>query len=611
MSVAFRPIQQVSNPETILRRIRHASADMFVREFCKNALEASSFAEHPRVKWWQFTEGGYRKLYVWNNGVGMDADDLIRVMDLSASGREKTQGIDGNYGQGAKLTGLRANNAGLLWRTCKDGVVSQLLLGWEDNVPGIIPQGDDDDTAEHVLDVSELYGNVMLSEFDKDLFAATGERPMLSFDWTMVVFLGNDISQDTVADPWGNGHPGDGAKDYWLVNKINRRFYDLRGCGVTAINTTSSVQGRNCEGLYHIPVEQEETVLFENFRIRYCVLKGSKSRSSEAAKGYGGHCALVFRNEVYEPLFGGDWNSRSSQFGVWAGQGRIAIQIVLADDYNASPNEQRMQLERELPYAKREQITLDEFEDLVEENLPQFIRDFADSQRGPKRQKSEKVSQRIKQLMQDLQFRTVSPQHDGETPIGEAPPTEGNCPAQPASESGNRPSDGGGGGGGNGGSTDGDSEKPKREKRPSNNLFGRLGKPVATGVRRKINEEPDYDWQDGGEDEKYVGKFDEKHNTLILYRNHPVLSETCNAAMSEYNIPAKLAEEVQLEAESWIAYAGLRHVIYAKSLVRDDRLDEPGFAMATSPQALTASIGYSEMHIQPVEIAFRTRREKS
>lgn len=617
MTVAFRPLKQISNTETIKRRIDQASSRMFVREFCQNAIEAAKFAEFPRVKWWQFTEGGYRKLCVWNNGRGMDADELVEVMDLSASGKEKIQSVDENYGQGAKLTGLKANHAGVLWRSCKNGVVSQLLLGWENKVPGIIPQGDGEH-SELVLDVSALYKDVMLSEFDNrskgySLFEMMGrDCPLLSFDWTLAVFLGKDIErQDTVADPWGNKDPGPGGADYWLINLINRRFYDLKGCNVTAINTMASPQSRRCDGLAHAPIHEanDETVLFDNYRIRYCILRQPKSNSSESAKGYGGHCALIYKNEVYDGLFGGDWGTRATRFGIFAGQNRISVQVILADNYPASPNEQRLAIERDLSFGTREQILLGEFEDVIEENLPQCVLDFIASQKGARQKRSEKVSQKIKQLMRDLQFRTVAPNADGDTPIGDNP-TEGEAPAQPATDLRSKTGDSGeneGRGTRQGDAGDAGDAQPAKRK-PSSNVFGRLGKPVATGVRRRINEEPDYEWVEG-EDDGTIGHFDEKHNTLYLRRCHPVLSDTCKTAMTDYGIQPGLAAEVQQEAESWIGYAGLRHVIYAKAMVRDGKFTAEQFAAATSPHALTASIGYPEMHVSAVELVFRTRRK--
>src|SRR5438046_218617 len=135
---SFQAIKHVTTPALVKRKIQQASAPMFVREFCQNAIEAVQVAVAPRVKWWEFREDGLRKLSVWNNGRGMDADELLRNMDLGASGDEKKQSAADNFGLGAKLTGLKANHAGLLWQSCKGGLVYQMLLGWHDGEPGII-----------------------------------------------------------------------------------------------------------------------------------------------------------------------------------------------------------------------------------------------------------------------------------------------------------------------------------------------------------------------------------------------------------------------------------------------------------------------------------------
>ena len=171
----FQPIEHVTTPELVKRKIRQASAPMFVREFCQNAIETARLAPIPRIKWWEFTEKECRKLSIWNNGPGMDREELLKNMNLGASGTEKSQSAADNFGLGAKLTGLKANPAGLLWRSCKNGTVYQLVLGWEKDAPGIIAEIASDGTPDLVLDVSYRYRDVRLSEFDKLLFDLSGK----------------------------------------------------------------------------------------------------------------------------------------------------------------------------------------------------------------------------------------------------------------------------------------------------------------------------------------------------------------------------------------------------------------------------------------------------
>ena len=225
----FQPIEHVTTPELVKRKIRQASAPMFVREFCQNAIEAARLAPIPRIKWWEFTEKECRKLSIWNNGPGMDREELLKNMNLGASGTEKSQSAADNFGLGAKLTGLKANPAGLLWRSCKNGTVYQLVLGWEKDEPGIIAEIASDGTPDLVLDVSYRYRDVRLSEFDKPLYDLSGKHDcsLLDFDWTLVVFLGREFDrQDTVVDPLGEEEPK-GGRSYWLPQRINRRYYDL------------------------------------------------------------------------------------------------------------------------------------------------------------------------------------------------------------------------------------------------------------------------------------------------------------------------------------------------------------------------------------------------
>lgn len=615
MNVEFKPIQHVTNPALVKRKIHQASSAMFIREFLQNAIEAARYAKHPRVKWYEEKVGSHHKLMIWNNGRGMDPSELRAVMDLGASGGEKVQSAGENFGLGAKLTGLKANHLGLLWRTCNQERVSQLWLGWENGEPGMIPQGTENEQSL-ILDMSHEYASMTLKAFDHDLWAMSGKPSitLLEFDWTMVVFLGNQESQDTVVDPFGNGKPVGGAA-YWLTKQINRRYYDLDKYNVTAVCNRvrrSSIQSRKCQGLYHLEALREESVSFSKGRlsglIRYALLPEELHDQAEQAKGYGPHVALVFKNEIYDGHFEGAWALNASRFGITAGHQRIAIQIVLNDSCRLTPNEQRMTLEEEEDFGERRPLYVGQFEEETEILIPPFVKEFIDTEDAKRIKTSPRFSQKVRKLMENMGLKALRPSENHPHPIGNFPP-DGDAPAQPEltpppKQCAERPafprvptSD--------------VSSKPSVPspitKRPFGNVFGRGGTPILTGAVKHLTNEPQIVWNpETGKAIATVGYFDDNHNKLYLHEDYPVLKQVIAAALAA-GISPKYRQQVVAESRDAVSYAALRHVLYAKAMLKSNAINADQFKNATSPESLTASVGYHEMHADTVRLLFRGR----
>jgi hypothetical protein len=108
---------------------------------------------------------------------------------------------------------------------------------------------------------------------DEDFLVASlaeKERP-LSHDWTEVVLFGNDVTQDTVKDPY-NGDPEQDAQ--WLATYLYHRFYRISaGVKITLFKGTNKLDGNR----QFLPVsarlgvfEKSETVeLSSGLKIHY------------------------------------------------------------------------------------------------------------------------------------------------------------------------------------------------------------------------------------------------------------------------------------------------------------------------------------------------------
>lgn len=198
---------------------------MMLRELVMNALEASHKSSSEKLVEMRLVEiDGVAKLAIWNTGPGMDASELLQICNIASSlGKEK--GLNANFGMGAKVASLPSNQRGMRYRSCKNGRVHQVILCKRDNVYGRL-RFHHPDTNEYleVIDVTDIAAN---------------ERS-LSHDWTEVVLLGNEASQDTVKDPY-NGDPAQDSQ--WIATYLYHRFYRLGDVKVTLCKGTNKLDG--------------------------------------------------------------------------------------------------------------------------------------------------------------------------------------------------------------------------------------------------------------------------------------------------------------------------------------------------------------------------------
>lgn len=177
----------------INRLIEQAPSHTLVREFFMNAQENASLAEEGqrKVRIYPTEIDGVRKLTFWNTGPGMDARELRVATNLSSS-VNKPMALDENYGIGAKVSGLTVSPAGIRYRSCKDGTVYEVTIGYDEEAETYVryPVQFPDGREDTVYEVTEL---------------ARMDGHMTVFDWTEVVLLGEDDDHNTVAEPIGKG----------------------------------------------------------------------------------------------------------------------------------------------------------------------------------------------------------------------------------------------------------------------------------------------------------------------------------------------------------------------------------------------------------------------
>src|SRR6266403_899407 len=182
-----------------------------IRELTMNAIEAASRATGDKNVLW--TTGKYqshRKAVIWNTGPGMDAGELKKATDLACEIGKKL-GLDDNFGVGAKVSSLPNNKLGMRMRSCKNGRVSEVIIG------------QDPDTGTYVRFERDLPGGGTDTVIDVTAIAKTEGRDN-SVDWTEVMLLGNSLEQDTAAKPLASVPT---TEKSFIANTLYRRFYRL------------------------------------------------------------------------------------------------------------------------------------------------------------------------------------------------------------------------------------------------------------------------------------------------------------------------------------------------------------------------------------------------
>jgi hypothetical protein len=449
--------------------IEDCPAHTVVRELIKNAQENATLLNPPgKMECFQEKVNGVRKLGFFNEGPGMSDGDLRRLMDMASTG--KTLGTSDNFGQGGKVSGLKVSPRGLVYRSCKNGQVCEIVLAAETRTGMSYPTY----VKKRVL-VSDEAGQSYEVVIDvTDRYRDRADRP-LDRDWTEVLLIGHTDDQDTVATLIP-----DTTRKNWLISHINKRFYKFPPGFVVRNADASSGQSnrRTAHGLEHLALnwstgegdgqhEDAQAVhpVYGPVTIRYFKLKGtygvddprgnSRAKTMEAngIGSRGDHICIVWRDECYEVRTG--WSQISGAFGVTFGSANVAIHIVLADDAPVKNNTYRDKVIRQEDSGHY--LALEEFADLVCQHRPQWLIDYVEAEAN-RSNTGGNVSERLRQFLQELMVT-------GE----ERPVVEPGGEDQGEIRRGRGRNGKGGGGGADG---DGSSNRPAQGRRTTQNITG-------------------------------------------------------------------------------------------------------------------------------------------
>ena len=397
------PIKIADIDFTVSRQIEQCPKTMMLRELAMNAIEAAAKAPAVRriveIKGKAIPEcGNTRKLTIWNTGPGMSSTELDHICDLAAS-LGKDMALEGNFGMGAKVASLPSNTLGMRYRSCRDGVVSQVVLGKREGIYGKvwIPV---EDSFEEVVDVTEQVAQELEYRLDED--------------WTEVVLYGNRPDQDTVADPYD----GDPKQDrQWITTYLYHRFYGLPdGVEVYLHEGTHPRDGRR--QFKPIPDRAdafgrvEAVDVGEGIRIHYlydpAYQDGGHNKSiSGSLTSSVSTTAIVFRDEMYDVRKGRKWAADAPAFGIPFGARHISVHVELPDNFPVRHEPYRRFVQ--LSGGDQRQVVVEDFAEVVFRNRPEWLIEIINSLAPKSSASTDDLRKELQDLLNQLRVKTKSP----------------------------------------------------------------------------------------------------------------------------------------------------------------------------------------------------------
>lgn len=397
------PIKIADIDFTVSRQIEQCPKTMMLRELAMNAIEAAAKAPAGRriveIKGKAISEcGDTRKLTIWNTGPGMSSTELDHICDLAAS-LGKDMALEGNFGMGAKVASLPSNTLGMRYRSCRNGVVSQVVLRKREGIYGKvwIPI---EDSFEEVVDVTEQVAQELEYRLDED--------------WTEVVLYGNRPDQDTVADPYD----GDPKQDrQWITTYLYHRFYSLpEGVELNLHEGTHPRDGRR--QFKPIPERAdafgrvEAVDVGDGIRIHYlydpAYQDGGHNKSiSGSLTSSVSTTAIVFRDEMYDVRKGRKWAADAPAFGIPFGARHISVHVELPDNFPVRHEPYRRFVQ--LTGGDQRQVVVEDFAELVFRNRPEWLIEIINSLAPKSSASTDDLRKELQDLLNQLRVKTKSP----------------------------------------------------------------------------------------------------------------------------------------------------------------------------------------------------------
>jgi hypothetical protein len=359
---------------------KDCTPDQYIREFVKNAIEACQRTKLPNRQILIdynpdiLQKSNLYKLAFTDNGDGMTLAQMEDLLNsISASG--STANEHENYGVGAKIASLTRNHFGVHYESWKGGKGHSILIRYNPkyDIFGIQGYPDKD---------KKIHYSRVLSD--------AGKPPMIGEHGTRVTLFGMNLDHDTMTPPWGIND----EKSIWLLNYLNRRFYELpagieiqarvgydRDRADSSANYLATVTGFQTVLAKH--AQEAGEVALEDATLYWWILKPDAPIT--------GLTGLVNQGEIFDVQ--SDRSQRISSFGVLLGRDRI---VILIEPKTAVQNIARSMLRK----PDGSELSWHVWQDHFRQNMPAPVRAYMESllNRSIKASSAAQISERLMRL---------------------------------------------------------------------------------------------------------------------------------------------------------------------------------------------------------------------
>ncbi len=362
-----------------------------------------------------------------DNGDGMTRAELERyVTTLAVTGANQNQSITGNQGMGLKIAGPTRHKDGVMVRSLKDGERTMVIIGWDGREYGLLP----------------IVGDQTIVTVGEDHFP---EFILKQGSGTVVTFLGSDGAENTIV-------PKTRRKN-WLFKYLYQRFFRLEQDDVELLvrqpakevsewprtrKDADARQGFNLARVYGTARIWDDAASTKGSEAQHGVvdLPGSLSAGVPTAKMHwwvlppsgsgtdvstrtagGGSLAVLYQNELHDWRMSGQANSLFARLGVIFGKNRIAFILEPRGDVVASDFARAHVLINKRPIFEGEAwpTWADQFREQMPEAIKQAIADEQNKLAAEDPDKSKRIRDRLKEVMQSLRPRRARKDPAGNT----------------------------------------------------------------------------------------------------------------------------------------------------------------------------------------------------
>lgn len=306
------------------RMAKDCSELQFLRELTQNSIESILRLPEKKgeilwdVDWITYDLTGVYKLCITDNGDGMTGEEMIKYINhLSSSGG--VQAHNANYGVGAKIAAATRNPAGLIYLSWRDGVGAMIHF-WRDHQTGdygLMQLQRPDDSWGHWAHVED--------SIKPDLISSHGTKVML-----------NGLTEDsnTMIAPEGAASPS-----RWVTRYLNTRYFRFpEGITVKAREGWENDRSDKDRNVLRTITGQERylndhaassgIVDLTNARAHWWILRSESALTQNTGFiASSGHCAALWKDELYEMTTGRANTAALQNFGIVFGYQQVVLYV--------------------------------------------------------------------------------------------------------------------------------------------------------------------------------------------------------------------------------------------------------------------------------------------